>query len=85
MKIFTSLISSLIISAWVLLMAIFSIQNVSAVSLKLFLFQLFPLPVGVLLAFCFALGMILGAILPLLWSNRGGSRRKAGDQGKYFP
>ncbi|MEL6580467.1 MAG: lipopolysaccharide assembly protein LapA domain-containing protein [Cyanobacteria bacterium J06621_12] len=50
--------------------AIFSIQNIQDVSLQFLTFRSIDIPVGVLLAFCTAVGMILGALLPILFSRR---------------
>ncbi|MEN9517651.1 MAG: hypothetical protein RLZZ381_239 [Cyanobacteriota bacterium] len=69
MKSFTSLLSSLILAILVLAIAIFSIQNIQAVSLKFLTFESITIPVGVLLAFCSALGIILGALIPILFSR----------------
>ncbi|MBF2019946.1 MAG: LapA family protein [Hydrococcus sp. C42_A2020_068] len=66
MKTFTSLLTSIVMAAWVGAIAVFSIQNIEAVSLKFLTFASIQIPVGVLLSFCLGAGMILGAIVPLL-------------------
>jgi uncharacterized integral membrane protein len=53
-------------AAWVGAIAVFSIQNIEAVSLKFLTFASIQIPVGVLLSFCMGAGMILGATAPLL-------------------
>lgn len=70
MKSFTSLLSSLILALLVVAIAIFSIQNIQDVSLKFLTFESITIPVGVLLAFCSAIGIILGALIPILFSRR---------------
>jgi uncharacterized integral membrane protein len=70
MKSFTSLLSSLILAILVVAIAIFSIQNIQDVSLKFLTFESITLPVGVLLALCSAIGIILGALIPILFSRR---------------
>ncbi|MEL6911880.1 MAG: lipopolysaccharide assembly protein LapA domain-containing protein [Cyanobacteria bacterium J06629_2] len=70
MKSFTSLLSSLILAIMLVAIAIFSIQNIQDVSLQFLTFRSIDIPVGVLLAFCTAVGMILGALLPILFSRR---------------
>jgi uncharacterized integral membrane protein len=70
MKSFTSLLSSLILGILVVAIAIFSIQNIQDVSLKFLTFESITIPVGVLLALCSALGIILGALIPILFSRR---------------
>jgi|MGYP003433492989 uncharacterized integral membrane protein len=70
MKSFTSLLSSLILAILLVAIAIFSIQNIQDVSLKFLTFESITIPVGVLLAFCSAIGIILGALIPILFSRR---------------
>jgi lipopolysaccharide assembly protein A len=70
MKSFTSLLSSLILAILLVAIAIFSIQNIQDVSLKFLTFESITIPVGVLLALCSAIGIILGALIPILFSRR---------------
>ncbi|ELS01282.1 Protein of unknown function (DUF1049) [Xenococcus sp. PCC 7305] len=67
MRVFANFVSSLISAIWVSAIAIFSIQNIQLVSVKFVFWQSIQIPVGVLLAICAGIGMILGAFLPLLW------------------
>jgi lipopolysaccharide assembly protein A len=62
MKSFTSLLSSLILGLLVVAIAIFSIQNIQDVSLNFLTFESITIPVGVLLAFCSAIGIILAGL-----------------------
>jgi uncharacterized integral membrane protein len=66
-KFITNLLSYLIIAFWVGFFAIFSIQNIQAVSLKFLVLESVKLPVGVLLAFSLGVGLVLGAFTPLIW------------------
>lgn len=70
MKAIASLFASVLMAAWIAAIAIFSIQNIQDVSLKFIIFQSINFPLGVLLAFCAGLGMILGSLLPLLFARR---------------
>ena len=74
MKAFAGLLNSLLFGVWILAIAIFSIQNIQDVSVKFLTFESITVPVGILLALCSALGLILGWLLPLLFSRR---RRKS--------
>lgn len=65
MKTFTNLLVSIIMAAWIGAIAIFSIQNIEAVSLQFLTFRSLPLPVGVLLSFCLGTGLVVGAVAPL--------------------
>ncbi len=70
MKSFTNLLSSLILATLVIAIAIFSIQNIQDVSVKFLTFESITIPVGVLLAFCSGIGIILGWFIPLLFSRQ---------------
>jgi lipopolysaccharide assembly protein A len=70
MKAFAGLLNTLMIASWIIAIAIFSIQNIQNVSIKFLIFESITVPVGILLAFCSVIGMILGWLLPLLFSRR---------------
>ena len=76
MKFIANLISSLIMAGLIGAIAIFSIQNIQPVSLQFFDFQSIQLPVGVLLAFCLGIGMILGSLISASFSPRKKSRAR---------
>lgn len=59
-----------IVAAWLGAIAILSIQNITAVSLKFLAWTSIELPVGVLLAFSGGAGWLAGATAPLLWQSR---------------
>ena len=68
---------SLIMASWFAIIAVFSIQNIQEVSLKFLLFESIKIPIGVLLSFSLALGMVFGAILPLIFTaNQPQSKRE---------
>jgi uncharacterized integral membrane protein len=60
-------------------MAVISIQNIRAISLQFLVFRSVEIPVGVLLAFSFGLGLILGAVIPFVKPISRGVRNR-GDQ-----
>lgn len=70
MRSFARLLNSLILAISVIAIAIFSIQNIQDVSLKFLTFESITVPTGVLLAFFSSVGMILGWLIPLLFSRR---------------
>jgi uncharacterized integral membrane protein len=77
MKIAANLFVSLLMAVWVGAIAIFSIQNIQDVSLKFLMFHSIKFPVGVLLSLCAGVGMVLGALLPLLWQRKKRLRRSS--------
>jgi uncharacterized integral membrane protein len=64
-----NLLSSFILASWIGLVATFSIQNITQVSVKFTIFESIRLPVGVLLSLSAGGGMVLGGILPLFIAN----------------
>jgi uncharacterized integral membrane protein len=54
-------ISSLI-ALWVVAIAMLAVQNASAVSVQFLMFASVPIPLGTLMAFSGALGLLTGAI-----------------------
>lgn len=70
------IIISLIIGFWLILIAVFSIQNIALVSLNFFWLESIKMPVGVLLSFILGSGFILGAILPAFFSSNKSSKKK---------
>jgi uncharacterized integral membrane protein len=79
MKTIANLLTSLILAAWVSAIAILSIQNITAVSLKLLTFESIQLPLGIVLAFSAGVGAIGGAIAPLVWQLSEGQREQYND------
>ena len=77
MKTFVNLLTSLIVAGWISTIAILSIQNFTPVSLKFLSFETIQLPIGIILAFSVGVGVIGGAIAPILW-------QAAGRQGEQY-
>lgn len=62
----TTVIAFFIIALGIVLAAVVSIQNVTSISLQFLVFRSVEIPLGVLLAFSLALGLILGAVAPFV-------------------
>ena len=75
MKSITRLLNSLIMATFIVAIAIFSIQNIQDVSVEFLIWESITVPVGVLLAFCSGIGMILGWFISLLFSRSRKTRR----------
>ncbi len=60
-------LTSLLIAGWIGAIAIFSVQNFSSVTLRFFGYELFPIPVGLVLSFSVGLGIVGTALIqPML-------------------
>jgi predicted membrane-bound spermidine synthase len=66
MRAFANLMSAVIVAGWISAIALISIQNITPISLKFLTFSTIPLPFGILLAFGVGIGILLGAIIPIL-------------------
>jgi len=76
MKTLANLLSSLIIATWVVAIALLSIQNFQKIPLNLLVFSTLELPLGIVLAFSFGIGLVGGALAPLLWRKPKASPKK---------
>jgi len=81
MKTIANLLTSIILASWVSAISILSIQNITLVSLKFLNWETIKMPFGVVLAFSFGVGAILGAIAPLFLQLSG--RRERYEQEDY--
>lgn len=87
MRTTVNLVLSIIIALWIMAIAIISVQNATAVSLRFITFASIQIPVGLLLAFCVAIGIIATSLIqPLLGkSNRKKtSSRRYEDDNEFF-
>jgi putative membrane protein len=66
MRAIANLISAVIVAIWIGAIALIAIQNIAPISLQFLTFSSIPLPFGILLAFCVGIGILLGAIVPIL-------------------
>ncbi|MGK7951508.1 MAG: LapA family protein [Xenococcaceae cyanobacterium] len=73
MKFIANFVSALIMAGLIGAISVFSIQNIQPVSLQFFSLRSIQLPVGVLLAFCLGIGIILGS---LIWASFGNNRKR---------
>ena len=79
----TNLLVSLVLAAWAVAIAILSVQNATPVSLNFLTFQSIQLPVGVVLGFSFAVGIVGVALIQLVGGLTGrsdGSRLEELDE-----
>lgn len=74
MKFIANFTSSLIMAGLLGAIAIFSIQNIQPVALQFFSLRSIQLPVGVLLAFCLGIGLILGSFISASFGSKKKSR-----------
>ncbi|MEO1431528.1 MAG: DUF1049 domain-containing protein [Cyanobacteria bacterium J06633_8] len=66
MKTTVNLVLSIILAFWIMAIAIISVQNATPVSLRFITFESIKIPVGLLLTFFVALGMIAASLLQSL-------------------
>jgi uncharacterized integral membrane protein len=72
-----NLVMALVVAFWVSAIALLSVQNASPVSLRFLNLQSIDLPVGLVIAFSAAAGMVgAAAVLPLWRSDRPRPRKR---------
>lgn len=76
MRKIANLLTSLILAAWIAAIAIISIQNITPISLKFFVFESIQIPFGIVLAFSVGIGAIAAAIVPILGQQGRGQREQ---------
>ncbi len=64
------LLFAVIPALWVVAIAIIAVQNATPVSIRLLNLQSIEIPLGVVLAFCAAAGMVVAAILLLVLGGK---------------
>lgn len=87
MKTTVNLLLSVIVALWIMAIAIVSVQNATRVSLRFITFESIQVPVGLVLAFCVAIGMIATTIVqPLLIKSnfRQSNSRRYEDDTEFF-
>jgi uncharacterized integral membrane protein len=86
MKTLAPFLTSLVVTIWVVAIAIISVQNATPVSLKFLTFQSVQIPVGLVLAFSAGIGLIGMAVLQPLWSLAGSrqSNSRFEDDAEFF-
>ena len=86
MKTLIPIFISLIVTIWVVAIAIISVQNATPVSLKFLTFQSIQIPVGLLLAFSAGVGLIGMALLQPLWDlvGSGSVKSRLDDDAEFF-
>ncbi|AFZ25892.1 Protein of unknown function (DUF1049) [Cylindrospermum stagnale PCC 7417] len=70
-------------AVWVVAIAIISVQNATPVSLKFLIFQSVQIPMGLVLAFSTAVGLLGMAVLQPLW-GLGESQSGVDEDTEFF-
>lgn len=87
MKTTVNLLLSIIVALWIMAIAIISVQNATPVSLRFITFESIQIPLGLLLTFFVALGIIAASLLqPLLTTSnsRKTTSRRYEDDAEFF-
>ncbi len=87
MKTTVNLLLSIIVALWIMAIAIVSVQNATPVSLRFLTFESIKIPLGLLLTFFVALGIIAASALqPLLTTSnfQKSTSRRYEDDAEFF-
>jgi uncharacterized integral membrane protein len=74
MRTITNLLTAIVLAAWLVAIAIISIQNITPINLKFLIYETIQIPFGIVLALSVGVGAIAGAMAPILWKMAGGQR-----------
>ena len=77
MRILANLLSALVLAIALGGIALLAVQNVTLVSLKFLGFESVQIAIGLLLAFCVGLGLVLGALFPLVLSSSSAQKKRS--------
>ena len=83
LKILANVLILLIIAIWVVAIALISVQNATPVSLQFLVFQSIQIPLGLMLAFAVAVGLLGTAVLQPLW-GLGESQYRVDEDAEFF-
>ncbi|MBE9208572.1 DUF1049 domain-containing protein [Nostoc sp. LEGE 06077] len=84
MKTIANLLISVVVAVWIMAIAIISVQNATPVALKFLSFQSIQIPVGLVLAFSAAFGVIGIAVLQPLWGLAGSGDNRLEEDAEFF-
>jgi uncharacterized integral membrane protein len=77
-------LTSVIVAVWVCAIALISVQNARPVTIQFLFLRSVEIPLGLVLAFCVALGMVGVAIVLPLWRSPVPSSRYSRDDSDDF-
>jgi uncharacterized integral membrane protein len=80
MKVIAPILTSLIVGILAGASAILSVQNATPISLKFLNYQSIQLPIGVILAFSFAVGAIVASILVGILFSKDSKKQQQSEQ-----
>lgn len=87
MKTTVNLLLSIIVALWIMAIAIVSVQNATPISLRFLTFKSIQIPLGLLLTFFVAFGIIATSLLKPLWAksnSRKTTSRRYEDDAEFF-
>jgi uncharacterized integral membrane protein len=86
MKTIIDLCTSLILAVWLVTIAIISVQNATPVTLSFLFWHSIQIPMGLVMAFSAAIGLLLVALLQALWllNQSGKSNSRLDDDPEFF-
>jgi uncharacterized integral membrane protein len=86
MKTIVNLSISLILAIWLVAIAIIAIQNATPVALKFLFWRSIQIPLGLVMAFSVAIGLVVLAVIQSVWTLRmfQGDKSRLEDDNQFF-
>jgi uncharacterized integral membrane protein len=84
MRTLANLLISIVLAAWIAAIALLSIQNITPISLQFLALQTIQIPLGLVLAFSVGVGVMGGAIAPVVWRLAGRQQERYYEEEEDF-
>jgi uncharacterized integral membrane protein len=84
MRTLANLLTSIVLAAWIAAIALLSIQNITPISLQFLALQTIQIPLGLVLAFSVGVGVMGGAIAPVVWRLAGRQQERYYEEEEDF-
>jgi len=86
MKTIVNLSISLILAVWLVAIAIISVQNATPITLKFLFWRSIQIPMGLVIAFSVAIGLLVLTVLQPIWRLRmsQGDNSRSNEDAEFF-
>jgi uncharacterized integral membrane protein len=84
MRTFVNLLISLVLAVWIMAIAIISVQNATPVALSFIKWRSIQIPMGLVIAFSVAMGILVVAVLQPIWALGEQDKGRFPEEAEFF-